>query len=440
MVSLGRVARVNKLLAAGAITVAVALASSGCSSGTSGTDRSSAPSSEGGKQKVSFLVFPSPNLPESYWKAQVELVTKAHPDLDVELVAAPSESERNDYAKQLAASGQLPDVQIGMQDLVALESHLAPWTEAELKDFLCPTCGAVNGKVLQLPTNTQTIPNVFYNKKLFAQAGIAEPPRTYAELLAAAEKLKAKGIAPFVSGGAFVTSQPWTAILATDLYARTPDWMARRRGGQATFAADPAMKAATQKFADLAAKGYLDKRQIGQDYPKTQEAFLGGKGAMYPMGSWFAAAADQSDMKDDIGVFAWPGDDGSLHLPAFTGGGLSVSADARNPAAAKEFALAFQLTKENLDASVKADALFPAVKGYTPPSDTGPVFKAVYDLWQKAVTEKATVPAFGWEAGDAAMLPGMQGKFWSTAQDLVSGRKNVDQALTFLDTEWEKTG
>ncbi|MEU0570006.1 extracellular solute-binding protein [Nonomuraea sp. NPDC005983] len=429
----------NKVFAAGAMTLAVALGLSACSS-TSGGGRSAAPSSASGKQKVSFLVFPSPNLPESYWKAQVALVTKADPDLEVELVAAPSESERNDYAKQLAASGQLPDVQIGMQDLIALEPSLATWTDAELKDFLCPTCGAVNGKILQLPTNTQTIPNVYYNKKLFQQAGIAEPPKTYAELLADAEKLKAKGVTPFVSGGVFVTSQPWTAILATDLYAKTPDWMTRRRKGEVKFAGDPAMKAATQKFADLAAKGYIDKRQIGQDYPKTQEAFLGGKGAMYPMGSWFAAAADQSPMKDDIGVFPWPSDDGSLHMPTFTGGGLSVSATAKNMAAAKKFALAFQLTKENLDASVKADALFPAIKGYSPPSDTGPVFKAVYDLWQKALSEKATVPAFSWEAGDVAMLPGMQGKFWSTAQDLVSGEKTVDQALSFLDTEWEKTG
>ncbi|MFC4015307.1 ABC transporter substrate-binding protein [Nonomuraea purpurea] len=419
----------------GATALAVVLVASGCAGGSPST-----PASEGGKQKVSFLVFPSPNLPESYWKGQVDLVTKAHPNLEVELVAAPSESERNDYAKQLAASGQLPDVQIGMQDLTALEPSLAAWTEQELKDFLCPACGAVNGKVVQLPANTQTIPNVYYNKKLFAKAGIAAPPKTYAELLAAADKLKAAGITPFVSGGAFVTSQPWTAALATDLYAKAPDWMSRRRKGEVRFATSPEMKAATQKFADLAAKGYLDRRQIGQDYPKTQEAFLSGKGAMYPMGSWFAAAADASDMKADIGVFAWPGDDGSLRLPAFTGGGLSVSATAANMAAAKEFALAFQLTKENLDASVKADALFPAIKGYTPPSDTGPVFKSVYELWQQALDRQATVPAFGWEAGDAAMLPGMQGKFWSSAQDLVSGKKNVDQVLSFLDTEWEKSG
>jgi multiple sugar transport system substrate-binding protein len=373
----------------------------------------------------------------------VKRVTDKNPDLDVELVSAPSAADRNDYAKQLAASGQLPDVQIGMQDLVGLGPNLATWTPDELKDFLCPTCGAVNGKVVQLPTNTQTIPNVYYNKKLFDKAGISAPPKTYQELLDDAAKLKAKGVTPFVIGGAssgaFVASQAWTGIMATDLYAKTPDWMTKRRAGSVKFT-DADVKATAQKYADLVAKGYLDKRQLSQDYPATQEAFLKGKGAMYPMGSWFAAGADASDIKEDVGVFAWPSDDGSLHLPSFTGGGLSVSANAKDMAAAKKFALAFQLDKSNLDASVKADALFPAIKGYTPPADMGPVFKVTYDLWQQAVQANATVPAFSWEAGDVALLPGMQGKFWSSAQDIVSGKKTVDEVLSYLDTEWEKSG
>ncbi|NUR93180.1 MAG: extracellular solute-binding protein, partial [Nonomuraea sp.] len=266
------------------------------------------------------------------------------------------------------------------------------------------------------------------------------PPRTYAELLADAARLKAKGITPFVTGGVYVTSQPWTALLANDLYARAPDWMSRRREGWVRFASDAAFGSATRKFAGLAAKGYLDKAQLGRDYDKARDAFLAGKGAMYPMGSWFAAAADRSPLKNGIGVFPWPSDDGSLHLPAATGGGLSVSAAARNPAAAKEFALAFQLRRENLDESVKSAGAIPAIKGYAPPPDAGPVVRATYDLWRKAQRAGATVPAFSWEAGDAAMPSGMRDKFWSAARDLVSGKKDVGQALRFLDTEWEKAG
>ncbi|MGZ2385951.1 ABC-type glycerol-3-phosphate transport system substrate-binding protein [Rhizobium brockwellii] len=42
---------------------------------------------------------------------------------------------------------------------------------------------------------------VYYNKKLFEQAGIKEEPKTYEEFLAAADKLKAAGIPAFTFGG-----------------------------------------------------------------------------------------------------------------------------------------------------------------------------------------------------------------------------------------------
>jgi ABC-type glycerol-3-phosphate transport system substrate-binding protein len=63
-----------------------------------------------------------------------------------------------------------------------------------------------------------------------------------------------------------------------------------------------------------------------QDYAATQSAFLAGKGAMYAMGNWFAAAADDPKTKPpfDIGQFFWPSDDGKLVVPTFTGGGLLV--------------------------------------------------------------------------------------------------------------------
>src|SRR5437764_683297 len=41
---------------------------------------------------------------------------------------------------------------------------------------------------------------LFYNKALFRKAGIARPPRTYAEVLADCKKFKAKGILPLAYG------------------------------------------------------------------------------------------------------------------------------------------------------------------------------------------------------------------------------------------------
>ncbi|GAA4564051.1 extracellular solute-binding protein [Planotetraspora kaengkrachanensis] len=426
----------HKALLTAIVTTMVAGA---CSVG----DQQTAQSSGGaGKKEISFLVFETPNMTPQVWDTAIKRVTDKYPDITVKKLVAPTE-DRVSYAKQLLASGQFPDVMIAVSPAGFAESGaMAAFTPDELKDFDFPNNGAVQGKIYQLPTNTQTIPVVYYNKDLFAKAGITAPPKTYAELLDDSAKLKAKGITPFVIGGGkdpFASTLAWTATIATDVYAKTPDWMAKRRAGTVKFT-DPDFKKATEKFAELAKQGYLDKKDVSRDYAATEQAFLDGKGAMYPMGNWFAAAGDDPKRKPswEIGAFNWPTDDGSVVVPAFTGGGLSVSATAKNLPEAKEFALAYTLDQTNLDASVHNDGLYPAIKGYTPPADTGAVFKLGYDLYQEGVKSNTVTQAFSWEAGDDGMLPGVVDKWRAGAQDLITGNKTVDQVLASLDDEWAK--
>jgi ABC-type glycerol-3-phosphate transport system substrate-binding protein len=392
-------------------------------------------------KEITFLVFETPNLTPQVWDAAIKRATDQHPDITVRKLVSPTQ-DRTAYAKQLLASGQFPDVMVAVSPAGLAESgNLYAWQPDELKDFTCPTCGAINGKVYQLPANTQTIPVVYYNKDLFSEAGVSAAPKTYAELLDVAAKLDAKGTTPFVVGQGHDSLGPtWAGIIATEVYAKNPDWMADRRAGKVRFS-DPDFKRAATKLADLAAKGYIDKRMLPQDYAAAQEAFLGGKGAMYAMGNWFAAAADNPSTKPEfeVGQFFWPSDDGTQVISAFTGGGLSINAKAQNLDAAKRFALAFQLDKTNLDASTRNDGLFPAVKGYSPPADAAPVFKEGYDQYTQGQAQGATVvPPFGFESGDAGMLPGVIEKWDASAADLVTGRKTPDEVCAFLDAEWEK--
>jgi ABC-type glycerol-3-phosphate transport system substrate-binding protein len=392
-----------------------------------------------GSQRITFLVFETPNLTPQYWDAAIKRVTDKHPEISVKKIVSPTQ-DRTTYARQLLTSGQFPDVMIAVSPAGFAEAgELYAWSSEELADFLFPNNGAIGGKVYQIPANTQTIPVVYYNKDLFAKAGVSEPPATYAELLSVAKRLDAAGVKPFVTAGVHDSLGPlFAGILGTDLYAKNPDWMHDRRAGTVSFC-DPEYKSAAAKLADLGAKGYVDRRDMSRDYAAGQQAFLDGDGAMYAMGNWFAAALDSPDTAPDfeVGQFNWPSDDGSMVVPAFTGGGLSVSAKAKNLDAAKTFALEFQLDRQNLDASAKFDGLFPAVKGYTPPSDTGAAYKAGYRLYEQGVQTNAIVPAFGFEAGDDGMLPGMVEKWDSSSVDLVTGNKSVDQVCAFLDSEWD---
>ena len=56
------------------------------------------------------------------------------------------------------------------------------------------------GKFFAVPVNIHGQNWMFYNTKIFADAGL-EPPKTFPELIASGEKLKAKGIIPLALGG-----------------------------------------------------------------------------------------------------------------------------------------------------------------------------------------------------------------------------------------------
>jgi len=425
-------ARPSTILAA---SVAAALLLSACSvAGGSGTQTSSG----GDSGTITFLTFETPNLTPAYWNAAIERITDQYPGMKVKRLVSPT-TDRTSYAKQLLASGQFPDVMIAVTPAgFAQAGDLYAWQPKELTQFEVPDGGAIGGKVYQLPANTQTIPMVYYRKSMFAKVGIAAPPTTYSQLLADSAKLKAAGITPFQVGGGsdpFAAVLPLSATVATQVYRNDPNWMVDRHAGKVKFS-DPDFVDALNRVGTLAADGYIDRAGLSRNYADSQKAFLDGDGAMYPMGIWFASAADASPIKSDIGVFAWPTDDGKLVMPAYTGGGLEVNAHSKNLDMAKKFALAFQLDRTNLDANVMDDALFPAIKGYTPPSTTGPVFDESYALYQKALTQGQVVKAFSWESGDDALLPGMVNVVYGTVEDVMLGRKTAKAAAAYLDSEW----
>ncbi|MFD9948893.1 ABC transporter substrate-binding protein [Nonomuraea sp. NPDC059023] len=392
-----------------------------------------------GKKEVTFLTFETPNLTPQYWDAAIKRVTDKHPDITVKKLVAPSAGERNAYAKQLLASGQLPDVMQAIAPSGFAESgNLYAWTDEELKNYDFPRSNPLGGKIYQLPYNTQPTPLVYYNKKLFADAGISAPPKTYADLLDVAGKLKDKGVNPFVVGGggkdAFAAGYLWMALVGSDVYARQPDFLLKRRAGQVRFG-DPLFVKATRKFADLVKRGYVDKAGLSRDYPSTEKAFLDGKGAMYPMGSWFAASAEAGKPSFDVGVFAWPTDDGKVVVPAFTGGGPIVNAKSKNLDAARTFALEFNQNADNNAVLVKTDAAIIAIKGYRPPP-MGPVYNATLDVLKSATV----VNAFTVETGDDALLPGVGDKVFALAQEIIAGKTDGDTAAKVLDDEWAKAG
>ncbi|WP_329436573.1 extracellular solute-binding protein [Streptomyces sp. NBC_01280] len=419
------------------VALAGALLLAGCTAGSSGT---SASKGNGDKVTLTFLTFETPNLDAKYWDAAIARASAEVPGVTIKKLVSPS-ADRTGYAKQLDSTGQFPDVMIGLNPAGFAEAgKLAPWTEKELATYKNPRANTYDGKVYQLPYAAQTT-LVYYNKKEFAAAGIDTPPHTYAELLDDTAKLKKKGINPFVVGGggkdSWADMFPLICTVATDVYKKTPDWLSQRAKGKVKFT-DPAFVTAAQKVAGLADKGYIERAGLSRSYADTEQAFRDGKGAMYPMGSWFSASADTKKPDFDTGVFAWPTDQGAPALPGVLGGGMTVSSKASDVPLAKKWAKAFMEDHKNLDAAVKADGLIIDIKGYSPPGTMGPVYKETLAAYQQAQKDDGIVNSFSQETGDGSLPPGLADKAAIGVQKLIGGRMTAKEFGAYMDEQWDK--
>ncbi|AJY75138.1 ABC transporter substrate-binding protein [Paenibacillus beijingensis] len=132
-----------------------------------------------------------------------------------------------------------------------------------------------DGKVYSIPFEFGVTP-VLYNTKLFKQAGLNDFPKTYTELFAAFDKLKAAGIAPAtqLTGGSGWTSMLWysqllSAIGGPDVYKRGFD--------------DPAFVQAAEVLKKLF--DYTTDDAVGLTDPAGH--FLNQKTAVLLNGPWF---------------------------------------------------------------------------------------------------------------------------------------------------------
>ena len=118
------------------------------------------------------------------------------------------------------------------------------WAQENLDDIIVPGIqgsSQYNGGVYSIPQNFHYA-GFFYNPKVFADAGITETPKTWEEFLAAADKLKAAGVAPIALG----TMNRWPDEFWFDTlvsYTAGHEYRAKLQKGEASFTDPEVMKA-----------------------------------------------------------------------------------------------------------------------------------------------------------------------------------------------------
>ena len=168
-----------------------------------------------------------------------------------------------------------------------------------------------DGKMISLPFNSST-PVLYYNKALFKQAGIAQPPKTWKEMGAVSQKLLDAG----VKCGFTTTWQSWTQI--ENFGARNNLPIATKNNGfdgtDTSFLFNPApFVTHIQRMADWSKSGIF---KYGGRQSDAMPLFYTQECAMV-MESSAGFAGIKENMKGiDIGVSQLPYDDTLVDKPA----------------------------------------------------------------------------------------------------------------------------
>ncbi len=180
---------------------------------------------------------------------------------------------------------------------------------------------------------------MYYNKKLFEEAGVKAPIKTYDEWKDAIQKFKAKGILPL----SIFSKEKWigNAFYKGLLTREEPNGYSVL--DKATELPE-AFKLAAQQFNDLKDAGLFDANATNTNYDQASSLFYTGKAAMFLNGQWEIYSSDKN-LGDDVDWMYWPAkDEATYEATKFNmngmgqPGGFSVSPTSKNKETAIEVA------------------------------------------------------------------------------------------------------
>lgn len=389
----------RSLLRATAVATAVALSLSACITGSDSGDEPETESTNGGEtggadaaelsgglEVVSFYPEGSPD--HERLTGLAEEFESRHPDVDVTLTFGGGQDVPQIEARWRA--GDPPDVNYGFLDASVpdggpwvsagqvlplddamqqpLEGYDGTWEEAILPGVR-PLIG-VGDTVYGAPESVTTL-QFFYNTAIFEENGI-EPPQTFDDLIAAADTLKAAGVAPFTVTGTFL---PYLQMYWDYLALRHIglEGLQQAIAGEVELASLPGAAEAAADLERLVSGGYFLDGFRGVDFTSAQMSFFQGDAAMILMGSWLIgemSAAIPADFR--VGTFPFPTVDGGSGDQDGLFGGTNaqvVAQDGQNPDAAVAW-LRFVAEPANQNAYVEntggisAYAGIPAPEGF----------------------------------------------------------------------------
>jgi multiple sugar transport system substrate-binding protein len=299
---------------------------------------------------------------------------KDNPGVTVEIVSLPW-GEAFEKLITMVQGGQIPDV-VEMPErwlslyaskgqLESLEPWLAKWDDtAQLTDRTLQFGRVVKNTAYTIPYGFY-IRAMFYNKKLFEQAGIAAPPATMDDFMAAAQKISAiPGKYGYCLRGSKGGFSGWEMFMMA--MNGKGDWFTE--DGTSTFGEPGAVKG-IQFQLDIYQKGYAPKDSVNWGFNEIVAGFYSGTCAMLDQDpDALIAIASRMD-KADFAVAPMPLGPGGKAFPTIGYAGWSMFSASQHKEESWKLIAHLSNAKSNLEWA-KFVGVIPTHKG----ADQDPAF------------------------------------------------------------------
>lgn len=391
------------------------------------------PSASGKKVELHLFQF-KPYLAQQY-KDFAQVFEKQYPNVTVTVQTVGGSTQWQTILKSQFAAGQGPDIfpVEGVSEYNLWKEYIAdlsgqPWIKNAVSFALKGL--NINGKQMGMPVNLEGY-GYIYNKDIFKKVGITQLPRTFDQLKADAQKIKADGITPFATGYA-----TWWVLglhLINVPFAQQPDpqaFIQQLNAGTTTMAQNKLFQD-LKNVIDLNVK-YGEKDPLTTDHNKQVQLFANDQVAMIQQGDWKVLPILKANPKMNMGLLPIPLNNNPsmdrmpVGVPFYFVVNKTAPQDVQT--AAKEFLNYLVSSPIGQTYITKKFGFIPAFKNISPEGLSG-VGK---DILAYASKDK-TIP---WVFGE--FPDGFANQASNNMQAYIAGQQNWATTLGNLDSAWQK--
>lgn len=380
----------------------------------------------------------SPEYTDAF-NAYIAEYKKVKPNVTINLEIM--QADYNTVLKSKIAAGSTPDVfqTTAGGDIDTFAEYSADLTNeplaAAMTDSVKINMSSKDGKVLGFPVKGNLM-NMVYNKKLLADAGITEVPKTTSQMADAITKLEAKGITPFAN--AYKEWWVWKHIFQNFVNAAAEDAGITPKelvenfiAGKTTFNDHPVLKDNFFAFIDTTVQHGTSK-PLERDSNAEVSDFASGKAAfMTGKGAWDEEAIKKITPDFELGIVGYPVSEKAEQNLLVTGADQALRINKDSKVVNETIAFFNWLYTSDYGKN-----WFSSVAKVIPPIKDAPLPELDMPKQMEEIlkTEKS---------GDLSVnysLDTFHQKFGELMQGYIGGSKTKDQAIDEIQKAWVQFG